>query len=473
MARLFDTIISILRKCRVRLTRSFVDRAKNIKLPTLLRDVIEFQPEIDEIEHGFGTKKYSLVIYVIAVLCVVVFVVSYFCEIDTVVIAHGRLDPRAPTVVIQPLERSILRSVHVRTGQIVRKGDILAELDPTFVGADFDQSVAKLSSLKMEVLRLESEWSGKSFEDTSSPDGLLQSMLFSQRKGYYEARISQSREKIDRLTANYESSQRELEILNQQIVAATEVLKMREALFDVKSGSKLNVLDSNMQRIRIYRDIEGVQSKLVSLKNEMLEAKAEERSFVEEWRQKVIESLVSSKRDLMVIEKQLDKQMRMKELSVMTSPIDGVVMDVVDRSAGSVLREAEPIVTLIPTDDILDVYIEIVTNDIGYIVIGDKVRVKIDAYSFQRHGILNGTLTALSGDAAKPVKANALSQAPEMVYRATVVLDPDSHLDRLPSGARLLPGMELSAEIKVGKRTILSYFIFPLLRGLNESIREP
>ena len=80
---MFDTIISILRKCRVRLTRSFVDRAKNIKLPTLLRDVIEFQPEIDEIEHGFGTKKYSLVIYVIAVLCVVVFVVSYFCEIDS------------------------------------------------------------------------------------------------------------------------------------------------------------------------------------------------------------------------------------------------------------------------------------------------------------------------------------------------------------------------------------------------------
>src|SRR5690606_33023234 len=149
-------------------------------------------------------------------------------------------------------------------------------------------------------------------------------------------------------------------------------------------------------------------------------------------------------------------------------PADAVVLDVAERSVGSVVREAEPLVTLVPLAAPLEAEVAIDASDIGQVVAGQTARIKLNAYPFQKHGTAEGIVRMVSGDAFAP---QGETMRPPF-YRARVEVT-DIALRNLPETFRILPGMTLSAEILTGRRTVLSYFLYPLIRGLDESVREP
>ena len=113
---------------------------------------------------------------------------------------------------------------------------------------------------------------------------------------------------------------------------------------------------------------------------------------------------------------------------------------------------------------------QIESADIGYVRQGGLVQVKVDAYPFQMHGALEGRLRTLSEDAFR--RENVAAGGFDAYYLGRIHLT-RLRLKRLPRQARLLPGMTVSAEIAVGKRSVISYLLWPLIKALNESIREP
>jgi HlyD family secretion protein len=131
-----------------------------------------------------------------------------------------------------------------------------------------------------------------------------------------------------------------------------------------------------------------------------------------------------------------------------------------------VVREAEPLLTLVPLDVPLEAEVAIETRDIGFVAQNQQARIKIEAFPFQKHGTVTGLIRTISEDAF----ADQVTERP--FYRARVRLV-DTQLRDVPETYRLLPGMTVAAEIDVGDRTVLSYFLYPLLRGLDESVREP
>ena len=133
------------------------------------------------------------------------------------------------------------------------------------------------------------------------------------------------------------------------------------------------------------------------------------------------------------------------------------------------LREAEPLVTLVPLGAALIADISIGSADVGYAKIGDDAVVKVDAFPYQRHGFLVGRLRAIGEDSS----AAATTGAVQALYHRSQVTLGDRRLRDLPAGARLIPGMTVTAEIEVGSRTVISYFLYPILRGIRESLREP
>ena len=161
-----------------------------------------------------------------------------------------------------------------------------------------------------------------------------------------------------------------------------------------------------------------------------------------------------------------------------------MVLEVAKRSVGSVIREAEPLVTLVPADVPLEVEAEIPSRDIGLVRVGDFVRVKLDAFPFQRHGTLSGEIRTISADAfthdptqgaqggANSISPDAPRPAAGAVFRTRIRLT-GTRLEAVPDGTLLSPGMVASAEIRVGTRSVLSYFLYPVIRALDESIREP
>lgn len=183
-----------------------------------------------------------------------------------------------------------------------------------------------------------------------------------------------------------------------------------------------------------------------------------------------MEALVKARKEEKGVSEGLIKANRMNELVVLTAPEDGIVLDLAKRSVGSVVQPAEPVLTLLPLDAPLFAEVMIGAGDAGYAKSGDEVLIKLDAFPYQRHGTLSGRLRSIRMDTGQ----GGPSPAPtgNLTHRGQVELTAD-RLRALPEGTRPIPGMSVTAEIKVGSRSVISYFLYPVIRGLDESIREP
>ena len=151
----------------------------------------------------------------------------------------------------------------------------------------------------------------------------------------------------------------------------------------------------------------------------------------------------------------------------LTAPVDAVVLEIGSLSEGSVVQAAERLITLVPVTDQLEAEVSISPSDVGYLKLNADTNMKFDAFPFQKHGGLKGVLRTISGDSFRQNNS-----ANEAYYLSRINLL-DRNLDNMPEGGRLLPGMTLTAEISVGKRSVMSYLIWPLKKAMTESIREP
>ena len=127
--------------------------------------------------------------------------------------------------------------------------------------------------------------------------------------------------------------------------------------------------------------------------------------------------------------------------------------------------------TLVPLSADLEAEVQIDSVDVGYVRLGDMAQLKLDAYPFQKHGTLTASVRTISEDAFRR-DATAFAPGADAYYISRIALGKD-RLKSMPEQARLLPGMTVSAEIVVGKRSVISYLLWPLTKALDESIREP
>ncbi|MBF0213318.1 MAG: HlyD family type I secretion periplasmic adaptor subunit [Magnetococcales bacterium] len=447
-------------------------------------DALEFQPALDEIIAEEPPRRLLRVLTLMLGFFAVMLTISICFDVDIVVVGSGRLTTSRPTIVLQPLERSVIRQLNVRPGDKVSKGQILAHLDPTFTQADVSQLFVQRQALIAQVSRLEAELGSGEYTPTDDKirDQVLQANLFERRRSQYASRIQEFDEEINTESSSLDALEKDRKNLLRNLDIAKQVKDMRESLLESNTGSKLNVLDSEYSLIRVERELQNVISRSVERRHALTAKRAARQSFMDEWRGQILENLVKSRQELSRIEENLHKATRMQDLVQLTAPNDGVVLEVADRSEGSVVREAEPLIVLVRSDDTLIVEIEIASADVGYVRQGDPVRIKIDAFPYQRHGMLEGTLRDViqdsSANRASGQTEGSNAQRPRSglgqfaVHRAYVDIT-NRELQNLPENTRLIPGMTLNAEIKVGMRSIISYFLFPVLRGFGESIREP
>jgi hemolysin D len=415
--------------------------------------------------------------YIVAGLFLALVAVSSLVSVDVVVAASGRLITDAPTIVVQPMHLSIIREMRVKAGDIVHKGDVLASLDPTFTQADKLELSVQQNALRAQISRLEAELNDSPLRlDNSAPDSILQMTLYNQRRSQYTSKLRAFEEDIQRYESAISSTEQNRRSLQQQADIAKEVEGMRGKLFNLKVGTKLNYLDAQVGRMRTERDYQDTSNHLNELRHYLVSTRAERQVFIDEWRRQLLEELIKARKDASSVAEGLIKAVRMDDLVVLTAPEDGIVLDVAKRSVGSVMQGAEPLVTLVPTTAALIAEVMISSADVGYTKLGDDVAVKVDAFPYQRHGLLSGRLRSIGEDSSSPYGTLAIASSGSsnggVFHRSQVVLT-DIKLRALPEGTHLIPGMTLTAEIKVGARSVISYFLYPMLRGFSESIREP
>jgi len=119
---------------------------------------------------------------------------------------------------------------------------------------------------------------------------------------------------------------------------------------------------------------------------------------------------------------------------------------------------------LIPNDVPLEVEAKVLNRDIGFIQIGQKVKVKLDSFKFTKYGYIEGEVTDIE-------KASILDENLGEIYPIIIQLNTDiMKVDN--KYIKLIPGMTCSVDIKIGKRQLIDYIISPMIRYQDEALRE-
>jgi HlyD family secretion protein len=407
--------------------------------------------------------------------------------IDRVVTTPGKLVSQASTLVVQPLETSIIRSIDVHEGQTVKAGDLLARLDPTFAAADAGSLVTQVKSLQAEVDRLQAESEGRSYfaHDSSDPAEALQAAIFGQRHAERAYKIENYRQKIDSLETQISGNLAAAHYYRQRLEVAQGVETMRNQLENLQVGSKLNSLSAKDNRIEMERNISTSQAQADTETKDLRALIAERDGEEQDWRSKISQDLTDQGRKLDDAKQQLKKASLRRDLVELRAPQDATVLSVARVSVGSVMQSGDQFITMVPVDAALEVETYITGRDSGFVHVGDNVIVKFDTFPFTQYGAANGTVRQVSADSF--TQQNMISQIGDpgrqnpahdggidtaLYYKGTVSLD-EVKLHNTPPGFKLVPGMPVTADIKVGKRTVLTYLLARAIPTITEGMREP
>ncbi|MDR3528740.1 MAG: HlyD family type I secretion periplasmic adaptor subunit [Rhizomicrobium sp.] len=429
-----------------------------------------FKSDAEALEDAPVPLSAHIALYTVLTLLVIAILWSIFGLVDRIVVAPGKIATRTPMIVMQPYTTSRIQQIHVQPGDHVLKGQVLVSFDPAFAQADVASLGHKVRSRSAEVARIEAQLAGQSFAvgATGDAEQKTQQQIFDQESATYAAELAQRDSRVSALDAQIHATQAGILAYQTQLGMANKVVGIYQGLVDQKAGAPLDLMKAQSSAIDVQTRLTNAMADLKKLTDQRSEAQSEKRAFLDKWRSDHNQDLVKARQDLTEAVETLNKADKIKDFAEVRAPADAVVLEIADRSVGSVLREAETLLTLVP--DNADLYVEANVNsrDISHLKIGSPVRVKLEAYPFQKYGTLNGQLDVISADSV----ALKEDEHERRVYHARVrLLETPRELAR--RGFLIRPGMVISAEIKTGRRSIASYIMNPILRTADESLSEP
>ncbi|MCB6177853.1 HlyD family type I secretion periplasmic adaptor subunit [Rhodobacter sp. Har01] len=389
---------------------------------------------------------------------------SALLPLDIVVSASGELAADAPPVVLKPMARAVLAELLVRPGDRVREGQVLARLDPTLPDADRATLQVERDDVAARIARLEAELAGTPLAEGSAEDS-LQGPVLASRADVARARRARLAEAVLALEETLAAFEAQTSALEDRLAIARELEAGREDLAARQLAPATEALAARSARLAAEGELAAHHARLAEIRRALTDARGQVAEFDLSLRQEATEALPPLRLQLAQLDDALSKANRLMELSTILAPRDAVVISVAPGGVGAVIAEGEPLIALIPSDATLIAEIEIPSSEVGRVAPGDRVALKIDAFPWRRNGEATGRLDSIS----PATLAAAAGTAASHPARVTLATAPDA----LPQGAALLPGMTLTAEIRTGTRTVLQFFLDPLLRGLTESLREP
>ena len=434
-----------------------------------------FESETLSVFHETTPYSEHAILHGVALMIFVVLGLASVVKLDRVVSAPGRVVPTAGSLFVQPLDRSIIREIKVSAGDLVKKGQILATLDPTFAAADLAQFQQKVARSRALVARLEAERAGSAFDAGANPDRNTQSqaLIWQQRQREFQQGIADFDARIRSTEAKIALAKDDVANYEKRRGLADKIETMDLTLEQHGSGSKLNTFLSTSNRIDFDRLLAESQGQLNQSLHDIDALEAQRQVFIVKWQEDIGNQLVVARGDLDEANQGLSKAERVSQLINLTAPEDSVVLQIGKASVGSVVdasgSDAQPLFTLVPIDGALEADVEIDTSDIGFIKVGDPAEIKLDAYPYMRHGTAHGEIKTIS-EGSFVQGENQEVRSP--YFKARVVMD-DVHLRDVPASFRLIPGMTLAADIMIGKRSIMSYLVDGALRTGSEAMREP
>ncbi|MBA4045677.1 MAG: HlyD family type I secretion periplasmic adaptor subunit [Erythrobacter sp.] len=420
-------------------------------------------------------------------------------RVDVVATAAGKTVPGENVKIVQPIEIGAVRAIHVRNGQFVKKGELLIELDPTLATADEAQSTQSLRSAQIikarnDALLAHLRGAPARFvaPERTSPDIVATEEAFVRNAvAQYEAQRSALVQQRAESEADLAATKAEIAKLEEALPYIDKQLNARAELAKKGFFANLKLLEYEQLRAEHVRNIEVQRANFARSEASIRRLDAELLALRAGFGRTAVTDFAEAESEAGLASEQLRKAARMRQYQELRAPVDGVVQQLAVTTVGGIVQPAQPLMVIVPcsgggTDAAscnggVTVEAFVQNKDIGFVKVGQRVAVKLEAFNFTDYGLIEGKVTTISRDAIdqsqQPVGSvrdeNGRPIQPGLVYAAKVELACGrQNLARHPLCDRVQPGMAVQAEIKTGRRRIIQYLLSPISQALSEAGRE-
>jgi len=387
-------------------------------------------------------------------------------EVDIVSVAPGHIISGGHNKIVQPLDKGTVKVILVTEGQSVQSGEVLIELDSSDALADRTRLQDEWATADREVRRyrrlqalLSDEQNVLPGDPSESPDTLLAGLWqeFLDRRQVLER--EQQRQRAER-----ESAQQQVEKISAVLPIVTRRATDRKRLAAQKLLSREQYLETEQQRLELVHELRSRRAAVDELDGGIHELDARLAFARSEFLRQLMERHERAAQRRLVAEQELIKAEARLRAQTIRAPVDGVVQQLAIHNEGAIVVPAQELMVIVPRDGVLEVEAILENKDIGFVEAGQAVEVKIDTFPFTKYGTITGRVIDLSDDAVADENRG-------LVYKMRVAMD-QSDISVNGRRVRLSPGMTVTVESKTGKRRLIEFFLSPLLRYTNESVRE-
>jgi HlyD family type I secretion membrane fusion protein len=433
-------------------------------------DEQDFLPSASAYLGGSPSPTIHMTAWALSAMIVVAVLAAYFTHLDVIVSAPGRLVSGGQIKIVQAADGGVVPEIKATNGDRVSAGALLLELDSTQSHADLAQIEQDLMLLKGESARYEQLLSAlENLNPTAgytAPSELdpfaaeLQGRLLRAENELFLSGLSALQGRIEAKLVERDLIAAELERIAAVLEVEEERLKAKQQL--LKRGIEAKSVYANFQIEHLNRVHE---QKIQRQRARQLEAEArtlqdEHARLIAEQRSRLVTGLVERRERLARLSQELLKLRQREDQRFLRAPMAGTVQELTINTVGSVIAPGQKIASIIPHDAPLEFLVRIPNHDISHVKIGQEVHIKLDAYPMERFGTIPGLLTQISPDSTADPELGS-------VYLAKVKIAGVGRLD-----LQITRGMVGVADIAVGRRRVIEYFLDPLLRTASESLKE-
>jgi membrane fusion protein, hemolysin D len=414
-----------------------------------------------------------------------------FGKVDIVAVASGKIISHLRTQVVQPFETASVEAVLVTPGQRVHAGDALIEFDKTAALAERARAASDLVAAELDEMRLAAFLDGATgapFETILAATALDRVRAQTQLAAQIAARASQLAGLVQQRAqhvADREAQRQTATKIEQILPMVAQRADIRTRASEIGNASVIARLESQQLLVETRAEREITEAKIASLDAAIAGLDEKVVATAAEIRTNAMNDLSKARERARAAEEALAKASRRAELQTLRAPIDGTVQQMHVASVGGVVTPAQQLLSVVPDDDRIEVEAVLENRDVGFVEVGQRVELKVDAFPFTRYGLLAGEVVAIDRDAeAAPVNPNAVHgterQADEidrveaserLRYTVRIALAQGTfNVDG--RAATLLPGMSVKAEILTGKRRIIDFLLAPLREHAHDAMRE-
>jgi len=445
-------------------------------------DPCEFRPALLRLQETPPAPLGRRVLWVTLAFLAALLGWSAIGQLDIVAVAEGKLVPDTYVKIVQPTDSGVVKEILVKEGELVKAGQVLMRMDTALSESDLKALRADYQNKKIALRRIDAQLAGALFTRRADEPAELFNQVHAQyeaNRRAYENALAQERALLDKARHDLASA----EEISSKLTKTLTHYREQEAAFEklMRDGfaGRLMYTDKQRERIEKEQDLKAQESVIASARATIAQEESKIAQITADYRRQIQTERVDTATQAEKAAQELAKQEHRNEYLELRAPQDGVVKDLATHTIGTVTSPGTILMTLVPKDEILRAEVWVRNDDIGFVREKQTAKVKLAAFTFQKYGMLEGEVAHVSADAAdaqanagtSSVQAQPKGGAEPLAYRTLVNL-PRQYLEADGERYTLSPGMQVSAEIHLGTRTVLEYLLSPVTKAFHEAARE-